>query len=354
LSHDHLDRLWRDRVFDPHPFALDLDAYYVPFDELLANRATEARLITTATAGGRIAVVGPSGSGKSSLLARIFGPMSPDFAAMRISTGYESEQTLTDPKAFAQHVCRVLTLQATEVAQMSTAQREELLRATSDRTRKPGRERTSRGSVGFPTWLLQGSLGSDVKQSAEGIDQDRSASEIIAGLAKILDRIKAVEPQAFLLLDDTDRWLAVETGEPRATLVNGFFGQVFRMIVDLPVGFAVAVHETYLSVPGYQEAARNFIDAVIQLPPLPSSSGLMRVLQQRLDAHETGMSIDDVLANDALALLMSSYALHRSLRTMILAVQTSLGIALEAQAPQISEAHARAALLDYTPTSTLP
>ncbi len=351
MSHDHLDGLWRDRVFNPHPLGPDLDAYYVPFDELLGNRATEDRLVTAAAGGGRVAVVGPTGSGKSSLLIRIFGPLSPDFAALRISTGFEAEQTLTDPKAFAQHVCRALARQATDAAHMSVEQRDEVLRATSDRTHKPARERSIKGNLGFPVWLLQGSLGVDLKQSVENIDQDRSASEIIAGLVGIIQKIQTAEPQAVLLLDDTDRWLTVETGAPRSTLVNGFFSRVFRMIADLPIGLAVAVHEAYLAFPGYQEAARNFIDTAIQLPTLPSRSGLAPVLQQRLDAHETGMSVDALLSNDALDLLMRSYRLHRSLRTIILAVQTSLGIAIDAGVNRISEAHVRAALLDYTPAS---
>ena len=64
----------RDRyVFESSPTRHDLGALHVPFDDLVGNHRTEHRLDGAVRRQERAALIGPSGSGKSSVLARVLG-----------------------------------------------------------------------------------------------------------------------------------------------------------------------------------------------------------------------------------------------------------------------------------------
>lgn len=62
------------RAFEATHRFEDLDLYHVPFDELTGRPDTEAVLARMAARAGRIAVLGASGSGKSSVMARYSAP----------------------------------------------------------------------------------------------------------------------------------------------------------------------------------------------------------------------------------------------------------------------------------------
>ncbi len=49
----------------------ELSLYHVPFDELNGDYHTEAALTQMVASQGRIAIIGPSGSGKSSLISAV-------------------------------------------------------------------------------------------------------------------------------------------------------------------------------------------------------------------------------------------------------------------------------------------
>lgn len=64
----------RDRyVFESSPTRHDLGALHVPFDDLVGDHRTEHRLDGAVRRQERAALIGPSGSGKSSVLARVLG-----------------------------------------------------------------------------------------------------------------------------------------------------------------------------------------------------------------------------------------------------------------------------------------
>ena len=65
----------RDRyVFESTPQRHNLAALHVPFDHLVGNERTEARLRGAVQRNESSAVIGASGSGKSSLIAHVLSP----------------------------------------------------------------------------------------------------------------------------------------------------------------------------------------------------------------------------------------------------------------------------------------
>src|SRR5437870_3248636 len=104
-----LRRIVQTHVLNPTPVGDEMTDYYVPFDELFGKAVAEQPLRAAVEGGRRLAVVGPSGIGKSSLIDWVLGAPDDAFAAIRVPVSVERDETVTDPIAFAQHVIRTVS-----------------------------------------------------------------------------------------------------------------------------------------------------------------------------------------------------------------------------------------------------
>ena len=139
MSRELLARLQGAQAFDPAPKQNELHLYHVPFDELTAGEDAEASLSRAIRSSERVAVVGRGGQGKSSLIAHATRARA-GIAPFRVPIFVERDETITDPRAFAQHLIRTLTTSATQSGLISPEQREAALRASSDRVHILGEE----------------------------------------------------------------------------------------------------------------------------------------------------------------------------------------------------------------------
>src|SRR6185503_7092625 len=139
MSRELLMSLQGAQAFDPAPRQNELHLYHVPFDELTAGDDAEASLLRAIRSSERAAVVGRGGQGKSSLIAHATRARV-GIAPFRVPIFVEPDKTVTDPKAFAQHLIRTLTTSATQSGLISPEQREAALRASSDRVHILGEE----------------------------------------------------------------------------------------------------------------------------------------------------------------------------------------------------------------------
>lgn len=246
--------LRQDAAFDPTPLPEDLAGLHVPFDSLLDDQRVEQRLQDAAQAVERFAVVGAMGAGKSSVLSYTLTPAR-SFATLPISVSPESDETVTDPGSFAQHVVRVISTWAEEVEMLPANS------ATSCCTRWPT---AARFALQLP-WLVKGEVARDIRRELEpATTLERSAVEHLETLKRLTRLIRAIELEPLLVIDDSDRWL--RRGEPRGEIVGAFFGRVVRELAELEVGFAVAVHENYLELPEYRETTPGALSARIDVP----------------------------------------------------------------------------------------
>jgi hypothetical protein len=348
MSIELIRALLAGRAFNPTPLGDQVVQFYVPFDDLLSTDRTEQTLRRAMIAGGRVAIVGPSGCGKSSLCDWVLGEPGGAFAATRVPVAIERDETVTDPQAFAQHVIRLVSSRAAEIAVISQDEREAIVRESGDTVVWPGRAVTNRGGIGLPAWLLRGELAREVTDYVESIDQPRSTTTILEALAYLIDLIAAQGPQPVFVIDDSDAWLNIEGVRDRSVLVNEFFGRVLRMMAELPCGLVVAVHNDYLGTPGYRQA-EGFLEQRITVPELPDPASLAVLVTHRVRTVADTASHRDVFHRDALDALFGYYegAGGRSLRKVFQTAQTALSLADESGADLVTTQMIESAISEW-------
>jgi len=122
-----LKRLREAHAFDHAPPRDDLGVYHVPFDKLAAVRSPEQYLVRAVRNGERIAVIGRSGSGKSSLIEHVLGPTEPGIAPIRLPVFGEPSETVTSVRAVAGLIIQTLV----DYADLADAERIRALEAAA-------------------------------------------------------------------------------------------------------------------------------------------------------------------------------------------------------------------------------
>lgn len=335
MSAELLARLREAHAFDSAPPFYKLARTHVPFDGLTGTNGYEKTLAGAARRGERIALIGSTGAGKSSISAHVFGPTcDPALAPMAVRVDIEDERVATDPAKFAEHIVRLIAAAEQRMTKADAAQAQQLEQNAVVGAPVSNTKHMSL-HAGLP-WLsvdLAKEIGGALRLDPTGqyrVEQAQLALEIIArtGLRPVL------------ILDDTDHWLAHGTQRSPDNRISAFFGPVMRLISE-SLGAAsavVAVHETYLSHPGY-EPARGFLETNITLPRLPRADAIGQVLASRAsDAAGSPQSVDAFIDVDALERLWRYYldVDVSDLRGLLRTVHTALGHADDAGSEVIS------------------
>lgn len=105
----------------------DLGVYHVPFTELAGDGHVEQTLGDGCRRYERIAIVGDSGTGKSSLTASVLGPLAEGVAPVVVPVAIEPNETVREPRAMFAHVAAVIARVATDAAALSPSERDEAL-----------------------------------------------------------------------------------------------------------------------------------------------------------------------------------------------------------------------------------
>lgn len=353
MSRELIETLRAVAAFDATPLPEDLAALHVPFDELLGEEKTERELRKAAEASGRIALVGAMGSGKSSVLSYALTPAE-GFAPIPISVAPETDETVSDPGRFAQHVVRVVSAWAAEVEMLSVGQRDELLRSIAQRRAMPTRSIQTRAglSIQLP-WLAKGEFARDVKRElAPAVEVERSAVEYLDSLKRLMRLIRTIELQPVLIIDDSDRWL--RRGEPRLDIVGAFFGRIVRTLAELETSLTIAVHENYLDLAEYRDNTVGVINTRIDVPALTEKDQLARILDHRVQVVGVDDGSADIFTADGLARLWRFYKAECgcSLRKTLQIAHTALSEAARDQADRVGLALIESSIAAWEPQET--
>ena len=170
MSIDLLLHLQHEHAFDPFPVRENLAVYHVPFADLVQGTRPETALLEACLRAERVALVGPSGSGKSSITASVLGPLTEGVAPIVVPLARETSTVVVEPRAMFAHLASTIASYALEAETLDEQERDTVLtRLTEQRPtgRRPGRV----GKLSF-TWMF-GGLGAELAKQALGAPHRR-------------------------------------------------------------------------------------------------------------------------------------------------------------------------------------
>ncbi|WP_040156408.1 hypothetical protein [Mobilicoccus massiliensis] len=342
MSFSQLRRLDLGRAFNPAPRLHELPSVFVPFDTLTGERTVEHAARTALTHRRRVALIGATGSGKSSVIGHVLAEAGDDLFGLRVPVSIEEPEVAVEPEAFLAHLLRHLREEALKT-------RPDSRRAIDKAAPGSGREttRTYTAEAGFAG--VKGGLSYAVKQALEEqIATNTRAMEAVRELLGIVDDHGVVP---VIVLDDTDKWVPSPLAPQNAQLRGQFFTRILRMLAEqIDATVLLAVHPSYLDDTAFQQA-RGFLERTIELPTLPDIGAAARLVSRRialgLDLPEEDLDLDRFVTPDALTLLFEYYEPSTNIRQGLLTpLNGALIQALDADAEIIDVVHVRAELAD--------
>jgi len=346
MSRAALAKLQEAHAFNPAPLRGELYELHVPFDEMTGGRGCEHSLGDALRRSQRVALVGISGSGKSSITQHVLGPLVEGLAPLPITVAIERPEIAQDPAEFAAHLVQLVG-QWVASAMPRRAGRGREITTPRGSSRRATRQRFSIA----PQWLsarvelayeLQQASAQPTLSSGQRMDQAR----------QLLDLIRAEGLQPVLVLDDTDKWLNTTWQPDAATVRAAFFGRVVRVLAeDLATAAVLAVHPTYLGDDEYQAAA-VFLDTTIQVPQIPGAGAVGQILGRRaglaLGLADEQSALDQAIVPDAVRELFEHYSRHKPdmRKHILLTAHAALAIACDDNADQIHARHITVAITE--------
>jgi hypothetical protein len=352
MSYELIGILRGKHVFNARPDVNSLGTFFVPFTD---DRDLEGRIARAVVSRERVALIGPSGGGKSSVLQYVLRADRGErpFAAIWVSVLYEDDSTLTDPRRFAQTLAVTLVEQArTAEILLERQQSEELLREAGDRIALPSMSIARKGGLGVSLWLLKTQLAAEITRTLGSVELARPAAELIGALDEVLSAIRAEGYEPVIVIDDSDRWFNLPGLADKSELVDRFFGEVVPMLAQRGVGFVVAVHPSYETSPGYRHARElGEVETEIRLPEFGDVLGLRSVLDRRVERVSSEHRASDVMSDGAVERLFAYYqhVSHGNMRKTLQAAHTSLVAAFERGEDMVDLPHVENAITGDNP-----
>ena len=340
MSRDALRALVQERAFNATPRRDDLGALHVPFESMVPGLHVESRLDDSARRGDRVALIGGSGCGKSSLVSYVLGPTADGVAPILVPV-HALEGGAGRARSVADAVIAQLRLEAV-TAMAAAAGLDTVIGEQREVTHASSRRRGV--TVGLMSWL-SGDLSREISQQTENHERILLAEKVEV-IEQCLRRIRSDALQPVFVFDDTDRWVESDDRE----VARGFFGEGIRWLAELRASVVVATHSRYLEASDHAAEILTFLDTRVEIPRVPSVEQLARVLEWRVQVHaadssgnEDPLSLAEILAESAVEKLYSQYRRRASLRAVLQIAHVALVEAADAGADTITAHHIEAA-----------
>lgn len=339
MSRDVLGALVETRAFNATPPRDDLGELHVPFESMVSECHAESRLEGSVRRGDRVALIGASGWGKSSLVSHILGPTAVGVAPILVPV-HALEAGAGRASSVADALIAQLRLQAaaatgsTEGPDVAVGEQRHVTRATSHR----------RGVTGRFAWV-SGTLSREISRQTAS-QELVLLPEKVEVIEQCLRVIRSDALQPVVVFDDTDRWVDPDHRD----VVSGFFSEGIRWLAELDASVVVATHTDYLGTGHRSTDILTFLDTRVEIPQVPSVEQLARVLERRVQAHtadptgsENVPSLSEVLTESAVETLFSQYRRRASVRAVLQIAHVALVEAADAGADAITRHHIEAA-----------
>lgn len=340
MSHRALGEVEKSRALDATRRFEELAFFHVPFDELNGDDSTEAFFTHQIANEGRVAVIGSSGAGKSSLVSAVLGPFAQDLpehiVPLRVPIAAETDETVTEPGAMARHLVRYVTRWASPEL-FSPAEKDDFARSIAEVSRRAGSGRVRSFRISLPLWLADAEFAAQVQAVGSSYESRGSSTDALEHLKRLVGLFEYHGLFPVFVFDDSDTWLRIP-GLDRTDVANRFFMRTVRMLAkEVNAGLVIAVHEHYLDLAGYREAT-NWLTGEVRIPRLiDARAGIEAILRDRLVVAGVDAPIEDVIDAAGIDQLAKLYESGRTLRDVLRVTHRCLQHALSDGVDLITE-----------------
>lgn len=322
MSQRAIQELADAHAFNARPHSRSQRQVYVPFGDLFEQPSVERRVSDLARAGGRVGVVGRTGSGKSSLLE--YTLTRDPFARIAVPVSVDDDRVAREPRLFARHLVRALCRYGEQSAR---AEQDERIRAvaagTAPEDREPG--------------LLRGEAAFEFAGASSRVDANLPAAELVQEAERLFDLLRGAGLQPVLVVDDSDKWLSGAS----ESMIDAFFGRVLPWVAELGVAIVVALQPApYLKSSAYLDArAAGVPEREIEMPVLQVPEHLGRILARRIEVAGVDEPAAGIFTPEAIEVLFAYYSgpAETSLRKTLNAANCAVDLAAEAGAVAVDE-----------------
>ena len=321
-------------AFRPRSRLWELHELHVPFDELAGDGVYERRAITRITEGSCVAVIGPSGTGKSSVIAWLCYQLPPTHFALRIPV-----TAVEDPASVGEIARLTLSIALDEIVLDAIAQDElENARAESQTT-----VRTPTGvSAKLGGGVIPAEVNVNVASLRQEFTQNRLDGDYLLALnGRLVPTLTDAGTTPVFVFEDTEATVGGANERQRA---EAFFAgplSAFVDQVDAPTLVAVQTHLV--------EGSRAFgrLAPVLERLTIPLLSdqarhALQLILARRVELADASVRITDIIEDAALDELAEFYRhSNGDLRRVLAAAHEAAEHAAADRAERIALPHVR-------------
>ena len=331
-------------AFHPRGQFNQLALDHVAFDDLTGREAFESAALRDVTADtSAVAVVGPIGAGKSSLIAAVCGRLPESHVALRVPV------TGADDPTHVSTLAALALSSALSAVEMDHYQRSALERERADRVTQ------THAPIGITGGRLGGGrfpAGVDVELGSlrEEYQTQRLAGERLVGLDRLISILVSHERQPVFVLEDTE---AAIGGANRTEVADQIFdGPIRAFMREVDAACLIAVQEHIAA----QSASFQRLAPELRLVPLPTFDdaaghlALAAIVDHRLSIHGLPGTSGDVVGDDAFQVLLAFYReTNRSIRHVLAALQSATEHAADMGSALVRAPHVHAAAEDWRP-----
>jgi energy-coupling factor transporter ATP-binding protein EcfA2 len=321
MSSHALGVLADEHAFEPARRYAELAADHLSLQELTGQNLEDEVVRAIAELDCCAAIIGPSGSGKSSLIAAVASLLPADRPALRIPVA-TLRAAAEDNVEFLRHLLlEIRRLLDDRLDRKDRFRLDGAARTKSTRTRAEGGVRAA-----FRLPPIKGlgiELAGQLRSATEGVEREQTVSDLRIMFDGLLRLFASGGLSPVLVFEDTDQWLGRDDrGEATA---SAFFSGPVRMLArEMEVSAIIALHPDHGSLHAYRSLRDSLSEH--RLPLLrPPRKALERILAHRAVCAGVSEPIGELLTGDAFVRLESEYDRDQNLRrTLLIAHQAVL------------------------------